>query len=219
MIITIIFDFERVQFLEKQEVEDEHSYCFNYLPSHHHKSVYSSSRRLCLPFQWRGQAPPPGKCNEVNSSASCAAGQAYDLYDCSSPVSRHTKANLTLQSFDHAGDEGQPAECDLKYHDDDELIVALSTGWFDHKGRCSKFINIRDSGRRVRAKVVDECVSSGGCDDAHDYEPPCGNTIVRASKAVWSALGVPDTQWNRLDIHWSDAYHIYVGVHHLYHAD
>ncbi|KAE8709410.1 putative ripening-related protein 1 [Hibiscus syriacus] len=152
-----------------------------------------------------GKAPPPGTCNLEDSSACCVDGQVYDLYDCSPPVKRRTKANLTLQSFDYGGDKGRPAECDQKYYEDGDLVVALSTGWFDRERRCLKFINIRGNGRRVRAKVVDECVSSGGCDDAHDYEPPCGNTIVRASKAVWSALGVPDTQWNRLDIHWSDA--------------
>ncbi|GMI73607.1 hypothetical protein HRI_001030000 [Hibiscus trionum] len=152
-----------------------------------------------------GQAPPPGKCNSADSSACCAEGQVYDIYDCSPPVLRHTKANLTLQSFDRGGDGPPPSECDGRYHNDDELIVALSTGWYDRGKRCLKFINIRGNGRRVRAKVVDECVSSGGCDGGHNYRPPCGNTIVRASKAVWSALGVDETQWNILGIHWSDA--------------
>ncbi|KAK8630972.1 hypothetical protein V6N13_079740 [Hibiscus sabdariffa] len=152
-----------------------------------------------------GQASPPGKCNTVDRSACCVRGQVYDVYDCSPPVSRHTKANLTLQRFDHGGDGPKPAECDGEYHDDDELVVVLSTGWYDSGGRCLDFINIRGNGRRVRAKVVDECVSSGGCDESNNYEPPCGDTIVRAIRAVWSALGVPDTQWNTMIIHWSDA--------------
>ncbi|KAK8979918.1 hypothetical protein V6N11_066117 [Hibiscus sabdariffa] len=50
------------------------------------------------------------------------------------------------------------AECDGQYHNDDELVVALSTGWYDNGNRCLDFINIRGNGRRVRAKVVDECV-------------------------------------------------------------
>ncbi|KAK8979920.1 hypothetical protein V6N11_066119 [Hibiscus sabdariffa] len=106
------------------------------------------------------------------------------------PVSRHTKAELTLQSYDHGGNEidSQVAKCYGTYQNDDELVVALSTGWYDNGNRCLKFINIRGNGRRVRAMVIDECVSTGGCDDSHDYEPPCGNTIVRASKGVWSAL-------------------------------
>ncbi|KAK8502946.1 hypothetical protein V6N13_100244 [Hibiscus sabdariffa] len=152
-----------------------------------------------------GHAPPPGACNTADSSACCADGQVYDIYDCSPPVSHHTKANLTLQSFNYGGAGGQPANCDGQYHSDDDLIVTLSTGWCDSGRRCNKSINIRGNGRRVRAKIVDECVSSGGCDDAHNYKPPCGNTIVRATKAVWSKLGVPETQWNTLVIHWSGA--------------
>ncbi|KAF4394118.1 hypothetical protein F8388_017931 [Cannabis sativa] len=38
--------------------------------------------------------------------------------------------------------------------------------------------------------VVDECDSTAGCDADHDYQPPCPNNIVDASKAVWKALGV-----------------------------
>ncbi|KAK8630973.1 hypothetical protein V6N13_079741 [Hibiscus sabdariffa] len=140
-----------------------------------------------------GQTPPPGTCNMADSSACCVDGQFYDIYDCSPPVSRHTKANLTLQSYDHGGDGSPPAECDNHYYNDDDFVVALSTGWYDHGGRCNKSINIRGNGKHVRAKVVDECVSSGGCDSVHGYEPPCGNAVVRASKAVWSALGVPET--------------------------
>jgi hypothetical protein len=56
----------------------------------------------------------------------------------------------------------------------------------------------------VVAKVVDECDSTKGCDEDHDYQPPCPNNIVDASKAVWKALGVPEGQWGGLDITWSD---------------
>ncbi|RVW84428.1 putative ripening-related protein 2 [Vitis vinifera] len=44
---------------------------------------------------------------------------------------------------------------------------------------------------------------STGCD--HDYQPPCANNIVDASRAVWKALGVPQDQWGGLDITWTDA--------------
>lgn len=53
--------------------------------------------------------------------------------------------------------------------------------------------------------VVDECDSTMGCDDEHDYQPPCPNNIVDASRAVWEALGVPEGDWGELDITWSDA--------------
>ena len=57
----------------------------------------------------------------------------------------------------------------------------------------------------MKAMVVDECDSMRGCDEAHDYQPPCDNNIVDASKAVWVALGVPSDDWGGLDITWSDA--------------
>ncbi|KAK8502947.1 hypothetical protein V6N11_066122 [Hibiscus sabdariffa] len=152
-----------------------------------------------------GHAPPPGTCNPADSPPCCDQGLVYEIYDCSPPVSNHTKANPTLQSFDHGGDGSPPAECDGQYHNDDELVVALSTGWYDNGNRCLDFINIRGNGRRVRAKVVDECVSSGGCDETHYYKQPCGNTIIRATKADWSALGVSETQWDTMDVLWSDA--------------
>ena len=31
------------------------------------------------------------------------------------------------------------------------------------------------------------------------------NNVVDASKAVWKALGVPESDWGEMDIYWSDA--------------
>ena len=45
-------------------------------------------------------------------------------------------------------------------------------------------------GRALELKVVDECDSTKGCDGDHDYQPPCNNNIVDASKAIWDVLGV-----------------------------
>ncbi|KAG5041965.1 Putative ripening-related protein 1 [Glycine soja] len=58
---------------------------------------------------------------------------------------------------------------------------------------------------QVHAMVVDECDSKRGCDAEHDFQPPCPNNVVDASKAVWKALGVPKRDWGESDIHWSDA--------------
>lgn len=69
-------------------------------------------------------------------------------------------------------------------------MVALSTWWYNKGNRCLKYINIHGNGKSVRAKVVDECDSTMGCDDQHDYKPPCPNNIVDASKANWKAIGV-----------------------------
>lgn len=48
-------------------------------------------------------------------------------------MSSRPKANLTLRSFNRGGNGGRPSACDNRYYSDDELLVALSTGWFDHR--------------------------------------------------------------------------------------
>ncbi|MED6217090.1 hypothetical protein PIB30_014548 [Stylosanthes scabra] len=152
-----------------------------------------------------GKKPPPGQCNTENDSDCCKEGKAYTTYECSPPVTSHTKATLTLNSFEKGGDGGSPSECDNKYHSDDTPVVALSTGWFNNKSRCLNNITISANGRSVVAMVVDECDSRKGCDEDHDYQPPCNNNIVDASKAVWEALGVPHDQWGEIEITWLDA--------------
>ncbi|XVF16610.1 hypothetical protein REPUB_Repub10bG0046700 [Reevesia pubescens] len=72
------------------------------------------------------------------------------------------------------------------------------------KKMCLKYINVHGNGKSVRAKVVDEFDSTMGCDSDHDYQPPCDNNIVDASKAIWKALGVPKSDWGGMDIYWSD---------------
>ncbi|KAL4334734.1 hypothetical protein GQ457_07G018090 [Hibiscus cannabinus] len=165
----------------------------------------SAEAQTCRPSgRIQGQNPPPGQCNTENDSDCCKDGKWYTTYKCSPHVSSQTKATLTLNSFEQGGDGGAPSECDNQYHSDDDPVVALSTGWFNHKKRCLKYINIHGNGKSVRAKVVDECDSTMGCDSDHDYQPPCPNNIVDASKAVWKALGVPENKWGEMDIYWSD---------------
>ncbi|GMH00526.1 hypothetical protein Nepgr_002365 [Nepenthes gracilis] len=137
---------------------------------------------------------PPGQCNTEDDSDCCKKGQVYDTYTCSLPVTGDTKATLTLNSFQEGGDGGGPSECDGKYHSDDNPVAALSTGWYNRGSRCGKEIIIKWHGKSVRAKVVDECDSTEGCDAEHAYQPPCRNNIVDASKAVWKALGVPQIE-------------------------
>ncbi|XP_065859901.1 kiwellin-1-like [Euphorbia lathyris] len=153
----------------------------------------------------RGKKPPPNKCKRDNDSVCCVEGKLYTTYNCSPPVTTHTKALLTLNSFEKGKDGGGPSECDKQFHSDDIPIVALSTGWFNKMGRCFHNITIKGNGRSVAAMVVDECASTIGCDEPHDYQPPCGNNIVDASKAVWKALGVPENERGSLDITWFDA--------------
>ncbi|CAA2992643.1 putative ripening-related protein 1 [Olea europaea var. sylvestris] len=152
-----------------------------------------------------GKKPPPGQCNPQNDSDCCKQGKSYPTYKCSPSVSGSTKAVLTINSFEKGGDGGAPSECDNKYHSDNTPVVALSTGWYSGGSRCLNNITISANGRSVTAMVVDECDSTMGCDDDHDYQPPCPNNIVDASKAVWKALGVPEDNWGELDITWSDA--------------
>ncbi|CAB4300355.1 unnamed protein product [Prunus armeniaca] len=152
----------------------------------------------------RGRKAPAGQCNKENQSECCVAGKMYPTYTCSPPLSGSTKAYLTLNSFEKNGDGGGPSECDNQYHNDNTPVVALSTGWYNNGGRCHNHIRINGNGRSVVAMVVDECDSTEGCDADHDYQPPCPNNIVDASKAVWKALGVPEGNWGGLDITWSD---------------
>ncbi|XXG63922.1 hypothetical protein AAC387_Pa05g2006 [Persea americana] len=90
---------------------------------------------------------------------------------------------MTINSFAQGGDGGGPSECDSKYHSDNELVVALSTGWYNDRSRCLNNIRINANGRSVLAKVVDECDSVNGME----------------------GTGVPKSQIGDYDITWSDA--------------
>ncbi|XAR63075.1 hypothetical protein NMG60_11022888 [Bertholletia excelsa] len=162
--------------------------------------------KVCRPSgKIRGKKPPPGQCNTHDDSDCCKQGKLYTTYKCSPQVSGSTKAILTLNSFENGEDGGGPSECDNKYHSDDTPVVALSTGWYSKGGRCPNNITINANGRSVNAMVVDECDSTMGCDEDHDYQPPCANNTVDASKAVWKALGIPKDNWGYMDITWTDA--------------
>ncbi|KAH1235088.1 putative ripening-related protein 2 [Glycine max] len=176
------------------------------VPKNEWGGCFYSEAQKCHPSgRIRGKKAPPGQCNQENDSDCCKEGKMYTTYECSPPMSSHTKAYLTLNSFEKGGDGGGPSECDNQYHSDDTPVVALSTGWFDHKRRCLHNITISGNGRSVVAMVVDQCDSRKGCDADHDYQPPCPNNIVDASRAVWKALGVPKNDWGGFDITWSDA--------------
>ncbi|CAI0384118.1 unnamed protein product [Linum tenue] len=149
--------------------------------------------QTCLPSgKLRGRKPPAKKCNQIHNSDCCVEGKLYTTYECSPPITEQTKAVLTLNSFEN------------KFHGDGERVVALSSGWFDHRKSCLQRIKITaGNGRSVVAKVVDECDSTEGCDEEHDYQPPCPNNVVDASPAVWDALGVPSGEQGDLKVTWS----------------
>ncbi|KAH6837988.1 hypothetical protein C2S53_000349 [Perilla frutescens var. hirtella] len=69
---------------------------------------------------------------------------------------------------------------------------------------CHHNITIRANGRSTKSLVVDECNSTVGYDADNLYQPPCGNNMVGASKAIWKALGVPEDELKELNITWSD---------------
>ncbi|RWR73883.1 putative ripening-related protein 1 [Cinnamomum micranthum f. kanehirae] len=147
-----------------------------------------------------------GGCNRENDSECCKKGKKYPQYRCSPPITgQSTKAHMTINSFEKGRDGGGASECDNKFHSDSEMVVALSTGWYNHGSRCLKNIRIHANGRSVLAKVVDECDSVYGCDAEHDNQPPCPNNIVDASPAVWKALKIPKSKIGDFDIKWSDA--------------
>ena len=107
-----------------------------------------------------------------------------------------TSAVMTVNGFEKGGTGGGPSECDGKYHDDDDLIVALSSRWYEGGKRCQNKIRItsKDTGRTVEAQVVDECDSHNGCK----------KNIVDSSPAVWKKLGL-HTDVGEVHITWSDA--------------
>ncbi|XP_071739817.1 putative ripening-related protein 6 [Rutidosis leptorrhynchoides] len=112
------------------------------------------------------------------------------------PINVHSiDATLNLNGFEKGEGGGGPAECDGKYHSDDDPIVALSTQWYNNGQRCFKYININYQDNSVQAMVVDECDSNAGCKD----------DIVDASRAVWSALQVPKSLYGEVGVTWSDA--------------
>lgn len=167
----------------------------------------STEAKTCNPSgKLVGKKSPPGQCNPENQSECCKKGKLYHTYKCSPQVSKRTKATLTINSFQKGGDGGGPSECDNKFHSDNTPVVALSTGWFNNRKRCLHYITIHGNGRSVKAKVVDECDSTVGCDADHDYQPPCPNNVVDASKAVWKALGVKESSsdWGQMQVFWSD---------------
>ncbi|XP_016450854.2 kiwellin-1-like [Nicotiana tabacum] len=169
----------------------------------------SSNARLptCKPSgKIKAKKPPTGHCNIEDDDICCIKGKVYTTYKCSPPVSnKSTKAVLTLDSFEKGGDGYGPSKCDNKYHSDHTHVVSLSTGWYNGGGRCLSNITISaNNGTSVKAMVVDECDSTMGCDEKHDYQPPCPNNLVIASQAVWRDLHVPMNEWGELDITWSD---------------
>ncbi|KQJ97247.1 hypothetical protein BRADI_3g29661v3 [Brachypodium distachyon] len=155
-------------------------------------SHVASSLRPSIGVCWASGYLPgkAGHCQKSNDPDCCENGKS-------------TKAVLTLNSFEKGKDGGNPSECDNSYHSDKELVVALSTGWFKNMARCDHHIKVTSNGNSVYAKVVDECDSVYGCDEDHNYEPPCANNIVDASPAVWTALGL-DQNVGMEDITWSE---------------
>ncbi|KAM7527960.1 hypothetical protein LguiB_031370 [Lonicera macranthoides] len=152
----------------------------------------------------QGSSPSPsGDC--LSSGNLTCESRTYPTYKCSPPVTSSTPAQLTNNDFSKGGDGGGASECDESYHDNTELIVALSTGWYSGGSRCGKMIQINaNNGRTTTAKVVDECDSERGCDEEHANQPPCRNNIVDGSDAVWEALAL-DKSVGVVDITWSMA--------------
>jgi len=85
-------------------------------------SSFESEAQKCRPSgRIRGKKAPAGECNQENDSDCCIEGKLYTTYECSPPMSTHTKAYLTLNSFEKGGDGGGPSECDNQYHSDDTV--------------------------------------------------------------------------------------------------
>ncbi|KAI4978618.1 hypothetical protein ZWY2020_015371 [Hordeum vulgare] len=90
-----------------------------------------------------------GNCKKSNDPDCCEDGKRYPQYHCSPPVTATTKAVLTLNSFEKGKGGGGPSECDNAYHSDEEMVVALSTGWFKNMARCGHRIRVTANGKSV----------------------------------------------------------------------
>lgn len=147
--------------------------------------------------------PPLAGGNCQSSGNLQCDGQSHPQYQCSPRVSSSTQALLTWNDFSDGGSGGGPSECYGKYQNNNENIVALSTGWYKGGSRCGQMVRIiARNGRSVTAKVVDECDSVNGCDEEHAWQPPCRNNIVDGSVAVWNALGL-NTDDGVVPVTWS----------------
>ncbi|KAL5720179.1 hypothetical protein ACHQM5_012867 [Ranunculus cassubicifolius] len=150
--------------------------------------------------------PPTKGSGGCQPSGTLACGtKIYPTYTCSPNVTASTRAILNYNDFSEGGDGGSPSECDESYHEKNERVVSLSTGWYAGGSRCGKMITITASnGRTSTAMVVDECDSRKGCDREHAGQPPCDNNIVNGSDAVWADLGL-DIDVGEVIITWSMA--------------
>ncbi|THG08070.1 kiwellin-like [Camellia sinensis] len=133
----------------------------------------------------------PLPCKQT-STVKCQ-GQSYPTYKCSPPISSSTPAKLTYKDFT----KGRPLKCDGKFCSNKDPIIALLTSWYNGGSRCTA-----KNGKRVVAKVVDECGLSRNCDKENNYESPCKNNIVDGSDAVWKALGL-NKEKGEADVFWS----------------
>ncbi|GAA0142137.1 hypothetical protein LIER_42706 [Lithospermum erythrorhizon] len=98
---------------------------------------------------------------------------------------------------------GIASKCDGRVYGNDELVMALSTSWYDNGLRCLKMIKVMGgNGRSVAAKVVDECDSLHSCEEGHVGQPSCPNNIVNRSTCVWEGLGL-DIDQGIVDVVWS----------------
>ncbi|KAH7521211.1 hypothetical protein FEM48_Zijuj07G0009200 [Ziziphus jujuba var. spinosa] len=104
------------------------------------------------------------------------SGKSYPKYNCSPPISVSTRAILRNNDFSEGGIGGGPSACDSNYHDNKELVVALSTGWYN------RGFDMRE--------------------DEHGYQGPCGHNVVNGSDGVWRTLGL-DTDDEGADVTWS----------------
>ncbi|TKW27094.1 hypothetical protein SEVIR_3G235300v4 [Setaria viridis] len=163
---------------------------------------YRSLLQTCQPS---GSIPgQSGNCNTENGSECCQDGRSYTTYDCSPAVTGSTLATLTLNSFAEGGDGGGASACTGRFYGDDQMVVALSTGWYGGGSRCTKNIVITaaSTGKSATAMVADECDSTTGCDEEHNFEPPCRNNIVdatgrRRSGTRWGSTRTTDRPRSR----------------------
>ncbi|GMN24887.1 hypothetical protein TIFTF001_000733 [Ficus carica] len=87
-----------------------------------------------------------GGCRDLNDCEGqliCINGRCNDDSDLGTRICKRTPSPAPGGGGGGGGCDqygaltcnGGPSECDDRYHDNSELIVALSTGWFDNRWR------------------------------------------------------------------------------------
>ncbi|WVZ48910.1 LOW QUALITY PROTEIN: hypothetical protein U9M48_000304, partial [Paspalum notatum var. saurae] len=153
-------------------------------------SHMASSLRLGVCRSSRQRLPPrSGNCEKSNDPDCCEDGKMY--YRCSPPVTAiEHQGRADAQQLREGQGRWRPVRVRQRLPQRrGEGGGALHGVVQQHGALRPRRIKISANGNFVYAKVVDECDSLHGCDEEHNFEPPCdlstSSTRRRRSGTPW----------------------------------